>query len=200
MRRGAALALLAFPLAACGSSGKERTIDAGNAQKLVVSRAPGAAVVASAAPRDGIFRETAPDGRWQVVAAPGAAVRLLDAHTHAPLDALSTVAHPTALAWTADSRTFGVGSSSGKVSVWEEFDHRTFDLAGAHAPVTALAFSGDGTLAVSAHADRTLRIWDTHSHKQVASIRLPEVATRLAASAHRILAGGTTMWQLRLPR
>jgi WD40 repeat protein len=201
MRRGAALALLAaLPLAACGSPGGARTIDAGNAQKLVVSRAPGAAVVAPAAPRDGVFRETAPDGRWQVIAAPAAAIRLLDAHTHALLDVLSAVAHPTALAWTADSRTFGVGQSSGTVSVWEEFDHRTFDLAGVHAPVTALAFSRDGTLAISAHADRTVRIWDMDSHEQVASLRLPEFATRLAASMDRILAGGTTTWQLRLPR
>jgi WD40 repeat protein len=158
------------------------------------------AVVAAAAPRGGAYRKTAPDGRWQVIAAPGASVRLVDAHTHAPLDALSVVAHPTALAWTADSRTFGVGSSSGKVSVWEEFDHRTFDLASAHAPVTALAFSRDGTLAFSAHADGTLRIWDMDSHKQLASIHLPEVATRLSAGPQRILAGGTRIWQLRLPR
>jgi WD40 repeat protein len=110
------------------------------------------------------------------------------------------VAHPTAVAWTRDSRTFAVGSSSGTVSVWEEFDHKTFDLAGVRAPVTALAFSPDGSLAVSAHGDRTVRIWDTGSHKQLASIRLPEVARRLSVSLDAVLAGGARAWELRLPR
>jgi WD40 repeat protein len=202
MRRSAtaAVALALLVLAGCGSHASHR-LDAGNAKKLVVAAAPpGVVVAAQATQRHGVLRATAPDGRWQVIAAPGAAVRLVDAHTHAPLDALAVVAHPTALAWTRDSRTFAVGSSSGTVSVWEEFDHKTFDLTGVRAPVTALAFSPDGSLAVSAHADRTVRVWDTDSHKQLASFRLPEVARRLSVSLDAILAGGSRIWELRLPR
>jgi WD40 repeat protein len=197
--------LLVFVLAGCGLSGHAGTIDARNAHELVVSEAPagssagGAAVALSG----GGLRRVAPNGKWAIVAVARRPVVLRDAHSGATFDTLSPVAAPTAIGWSADSKTFAVGSRDGRISVWEEFRHRSFDLAATHTSVLAIALSPDTELVVATYADASLRVWDAQRHRQVARIRLPAPAARvrLAPDGQRILAGGvSTTWQLTLPR
>jgi WD40 repeat protein len=194
--------LVPVALVGCGSSARAGAIDAHNAKRLVVSGAAQGALPAAASGVTPLTR-VAPNGKWKVVAAARRAVLLLDAATGATLDVLSTVAAPRSIGWTRDSRTFAVGGGDGRISVWEEFKHRTYDLTGARAAATALAFSPDGRLVASAHGDRTLRLWDAARRKQVALVTLPAVALRLRFSAdgRRLLAGDTSrVWQLTLPR
>jgi WD40 repeat protein len=177
MRRLALLAALAALAAGCGSSGSS-AIDAKNASKLKLETLTSASWPEESTTAPHTYR--APNGRWAVIVEAGKPVRLVDAHTGRPLDALSVVAHPTAVAWTPDSRTFAVGDASGKISVWEEFDHRTFDLQGGHARVFDLAFSPDTLLLASVQSDRTLRVWDLLHERQAASYTLPQHADRVA--------------------
>jgi WD40 repeat protein len=194
-------------LAGCGSS-SPHAIDAHNARKLVVAPAPPPKRDPRATYRittgaDVVVQLPAPNRKWLVRASAGKPIELRDARSGGVLDTLSVVADPVSAAWSADSTTFAVGDMRGRVSVWDEFTHRTFDLVGPHSPVTALALSPDKRLVATAQADRSLRIWDAASRKQVAELRLPGVAVtlRFSADGRELSAASLSRaWQLTLPR
>jgi WD40 repeat protein len=199
--------ILVVALAGCGSAAPH-AIDAHNARKLVVMPSASPKLNPRATYRittgaDVVVQLPAPNGKWLVRAAAGKPVELRDARSGGVLDALSVVTAPVSLAWSADSTTFAVGDMRGRVSAWNEFTHHTFDLVGPHSPVTALAISPDKRLVATAQTDRSLRIWDTGSRKQVAKLRLPGVPITLRFSADgRALSAASLSraWQLTLPR
>jgi hypothetical protein len=203
MRRRVLL-LLVVALAGCGSSGA-KTIDAGNAKKLeAATMSPG--VFASdrhATLVGGRLELRAPNARWNVSAAPKR-VAFADARTGKTVDALvSPIARPAAIAWTRDSQAFAVGGKDGRVTVWEEFKHRTYDLPTGKSEVAALAFSPDARLLATAQEDGGLRIWDLDRRKEVARLGPREIVTlvRFTADDRRILAlTATGALQLKLPR
>src|SRR3954451_18147171 len=156
-------------LAGCGGSSSDGRIDAGNAQDLVASRAHDVRAVPRADAVHGRLDLVSPSGKLKVSAVAGT-VRLLDATTGATLDTLaSQVARPSAIAWARDNRTFAVGGADARLTVWEEFRHRTYDLP-VGGPVTALAFSPDTTLLASAQRSTGVRIWDLAHRKAVARV------------------------------
>ena len=186
-------------------------IDSRNAHELVLSKAPAGS---SVGPIQGRFigaslRVIAPNGKWAVVARPRQAVRLEDAHTGATLDTLSVLSAPTAASWRADSTTFAVGTRFGRISVWDEFRHRTLDLVTGHPEdrVNLVAISPDGRLVAGLYGDERLRVWETDDRREVARIRMPRrvlrVSDRLrfARDGRSILIGDPAQaWQLTLPR
>jgi WD40 repeat protein len=188
------LLLVLVVVAGCGGS-STRVIGAGNVHKLIVSGVAqdGVPAVSSLA---------APNGKWKLAPAPGS-LRLLETRSDATLDELVTrIAAPSAGAWSRDSKTFALGGRGGRVSVWNEFEHRTFDLMGAATPVGALAFSPDSRLLVAAHG-RELVFWNLAARKRVDARLLPGVATtlRFSADGRTLFARGASgAWQLTLPR
>jgi WD40 repeat protein len=201
------LGVVVLLAAGCGGSSSDGRIDAGNAQDLVASRTGDVGVGSRAHVANGRLELVAPSGKLEVAAVPGT-VRLLDAKTGATLDTLaSRISRPSAIAWAQDSRTFAVGGADGRLTVWEEFRHRTYDLPVA-APVTGLAFSPDATLLAEADTGTGVRIWDTASRKGVARfgsvLGRGYVVTRMRFDndgRRLVLAGsGTSGWQLTLPR
>jgi WD40 repeat protein len=196
--------LLLVALAGCGSSGDGR-IDAHNAERLRAADASQGALkgAARATLSGGRLELVSPSGRWKVSARAGT-VRLLDAATGETVDTLvSRIARPSAIAWTRNSETFAVGGKDGRVTVWEEFKHRTYDLPAGTSPVTALAFSPDTRLLVTAQGAGGLRVWELSGPKQVARLEPGILARdlRFSADGRRLFAGnGTRAWQLRLPR
>jgi WD40 repeat protein len=190
-------------LAACGSSAAS-TIDTHNAKRLEVSRISPDALASAPEPRTegGSVVWTAPNRKWAIRLEKSHPIRLVAVPAGKTLDTLATRDAAVA-AWTRDSKTFAVGDRKGLISVWGEFDHRTYDLHGPPHSVTALAFSPDRTLLVEAADDRRVRLWNTHTKQVVVTIRLSAVADRLLfpADGRRILAGNEKRaWQLRLPR
>jgi WD40 repeat protein len=201
------LAVGVLLVAGCGGSRSDGRIGAGNASDLVASRADDVGVLSRAHVANGGLELVAPNTKLRVSAVPGT-VRLVDAKTGATLDTLaSRISRPSAIAWTPDSRTFAVGGADARLTIWEEFDHRTYDLP-VGAPVTALAFSPDTTLLAEADGGTGVRIWDLANRKGVGLFGSPlgpaYVATRMRFDndgRRLVLAGdGTTGWQLRLPR
>jgi WD40 repeat protein len=191
-------------LSGCGGSGSDGRIDAGNAKQLEPSRAGVVLGPSRAADASGRVELLAPSGKLRVSAASGM-VRLLDAQTGATFDTLvSRIVRPSAIAWTHDSRTFAVGGADGRVTIWDEFRHRTYELSAGGSPVTALAFSPDMRLLVSGQRSRGVRIWDLAKRKEVAALGPYFVVTRVrfTADGRRILLAGegTSTWQLKLPR
>src|SRR3954469_14231493 len=187
MRTRLLLLALVVALAGCGGAHETR-IDAGNAAKLRVE--PAAPPIARAGAKLQVVRADdlnlqlpSPDHKWLLSVRAGKPIALRDARTHDVVDTLSVVGSPSALGWSADSTTFAVGDMRGRVSVWDEFKHRTFDLTGVRSPVTAVALSPDKRLVVTAHADRTVRVWETRSRKQVARLKLPSAPFTLRFSA-----------------
>jgi WD40 repeat protein len=155
--------LLLVALAGCGSSARD-TIDAHNARQLELSRP-------SSGPLGGVPKVihtaidqvelVSPNGKWKVVARKRS-VGLLDAATGSSVDVLvSRIAQPSALAWTDDSETFAVGGwQGGQISVWAEFQHRTYDLPAKTRGVAALAFSPDARLLAAAEEEGGIRVWE----------------------------------------
>jgi WD40 repeat protein len=193
--------LLVVLLAGCGSSTQTR-IDAHNAKQLQLSRVSAGALggVRHATVRNGLLELVAPSGSWKVSAG-ARSVRLLDARTGATLDALvSQIASPTVIAWTRDGKAFAVGGKDGRITVWEEFKHRTYDLPAGKSQVTALAFSSKERLLASAQSDGGIRIWDLAKRKEVARLGPAGVIHKLLFSGdgQELFAGDR--WQLRLPR
>jgi WD40 repeat protein len=191
-------------LAGCGSSSDGR-IDAHNAQKLRATDASRGPLTSAARATfsAGHLELVSPSGRWKVSARAGT-VRLLDAATGETVDTLvSRIARPSAIAWTRDSETFAVGGKDGRVTVWEEFKHRTYDLPTGTSPVTALAFSPDTRLLVTAQGEGGLRVWELSGTERVARLAPGILATelRFSADGRRLFAGNATRaWQLTLPR
>lgn len=109
-----------------------------------------------------------PAGDWVAVAEPSGAFRLLDAQTGQEMKRFQ---HPdTALdiAFSPDGRFAAAGGEQGRLSL---LDGKTFTelvpLTGHREDISRVTFSADGVLMASASLDRTVRIWNVQSRKEL---------------------------------
>jgi WD40 repeat protein len=78
----------------------------------------------------------------------------------------------TAVAVSLDARRIATGSADGLVKVWEtDFFHPLLELGGHTGGVRLIRVSADGTRAVTAGDDRTVRVWDLKSGKELRGFR-----------------------------
>ena len=125
------------------------------------------------------FAALSPDGTRIVTATEGAAARIWDAASGAPLATLAgheaqvnfAAFSPDGITATGD-RTAITASPDHSARVWDALSgQETAALRGHEAQVNFAAFSPDGKLVVTASADRTARIWDAVSGRDLAVLR-----------------------------
>jgi WD40 repeat protein len=109
----------------------------------------------------------------------------------------------TAPVFSPDGRTFGVCATV-LIELWEVGSgNDRAHLGGPHGSPRVLAFSPDGRLLASGNEDRTVRLWDLATGKEVHKIEHPGVPTGLAwLPGGQALASGSTdgtalVWDLK---
>jgi WD40 repeat protein len=100
---------------------------------------------------------------------PGSTVAVWNARTGARLFQRSLADHTTAIAFSPDSRTLGLGTASGPLLFWNARTGaaRAAPLHAANGNIDSVAFSPDGSLIAAGAYDRTSTVWNVRSHQQV---------------------------------
>jgi WD40 repeat protein len=77
--------------------------------------------------------------------------------------------HATAIAFSPDSRTLGLGTEGGQLLFWGARDghSRAAPIHAAAGAIDSVSFSPDGSLVAAGAYDRTSTVWNVRSHQQV---------------------------------
>jgi WD40 repeat protein len=113
-----------------------------------------------------------PDGRFVAAlgcCSPGSTVAEWDALTGAKVFQRSLADHATAIGFSPDSRTLGLGAASGQLRFWNTHSGRpsASPLQAATGNIATVSFSPDGSLVAAGAYDRTSTLWDVRSHRQI---------------------------------
>jgi WD40 repeat protein len=113
-----------------------------------------------------------PNGRMVAAlgcCAPGSTVAVWNARTGAQLLERSLVDHATAIAFSPDSRTLGLGTESGQLLFWNARTGapRAAPIHAANGNIDSVSFSPDGSVVAAGSYDRTATAWDLGSHRQI---------------------------------
>ncbi len=113
-----------------------------------------------------------PDGRFVAAlgcCAPGSTVAEWDARTGARVFQRNLADHATAIGFSPDSRTLGIGTASGQLLFWSAGNGRprAAPLHAATGNIDTVSFSPDGSLVAAGAYDRSSTLWDVRSHRQV---------------------------------
>jgi WD40 repeat protein len=100
---------------------------------------------------------------------PGSTVAIWNAQTGARLLQRSLADHTTAIAFSPDSRTLGLGTESGQLLFWNARTGapRAAPIHAANGNIDSVSFSPDGSLIAAGAYDGTSTAWDLRSHRQV---------------------------------
>lgn len=91
------------------------------------------------------------------------------------------------LAWNGDGSRMAAGSEHGRIDIWDVPAGRlSVRMQGPDSRVTILAFSHQGDLLASAGWDRTLRLWDPVSGKQLALYPTQDTDLHFSADDHTL--------------
>jgi eukaryotic-like serine/threonine-protein kinase len=114
-----------------------------------------------------------PDGRMLAAARTSSRlVELIDAHTGAPILALTNSSRLRALAWHPKSTQVAVASADGRVAAWiAATGRRHFLLPAAPAPAHSLAFNPAGTLLAAGGEDQCVRMIDLFALRYACEFR-----------------------------
>jgi WD40 repeat protein len=113
-----------------------------------------------------------PDGRFVAAlgcCSPGSTVAEWDARSGARVFQRNLADHATAIGFSPDSRTLGIGTESGQLLFWNARNGRprAAPLHAAAANIDTVSFSPNGSLVAAGAYDRTSTLWDVRSHRQV---------------------------------
>lgn len=99
----------------------------------------------------------------------GSTVAAWNARTGAQVFQRNLADHATAIAFSPDSRTLGLGTESGQLLFWDARDGhpRGAALQAANGNIDSVSFSPDGSLIAAGAYDRTSTVWDVRTHRQV---------------------------------
>jgi WD40 repeat protein len=100
---------------------------------------------------------------------PGSTVAVWNARTGARLLQRSLADHTTAIAFSPDSRSLGLGTASGQLLFWNARTGapRAAPLHAANGNIESVSFSPDGSLVAAGAYDRTSTVWNVRSHQQI---------------------------------
>src|SRR5205085_1231103 len=100
---------------------------------------------------------------------PASTVAVWNARTGATLLQRRLRGHTTAIAFSPDSRTLGLGTESGQLLFWNARNGhpRAAPLHAANGNIDTVSFSPDGSLVAAGAYDRTSTVWDLSSHREV---------------------------------
>lgn len=98
-----------------------------------------------------------------------------DGDTQVPEDPIDTIIFPdgsfVSLSWSPDSYFLSIGDTNGEIHLWNSTNHEIQTFQAHDGIVVSLAWSPDGMkIASVSDADDTVRIWDTTSYEQLATI------------------------------
>jgi WD40 repeat protein len=114
-----------------------------------------------------------PDGRWRAVGLGRGIVRLSSLRDGKIRVLRTGAGAATALAFSGEGRTLGVGTESGRAELWDvETGRRVRTLSGHKQAVTALAFSRDASFLFTASRDRDVRFWRTSTGVPTGLLRI----------------------------
>jgi WD40 repeat protein len=106
-----------------------------------------------------------------------------------------------AVGWLPDGSMVLAGYADGAVRTWDPSQRRPVRTYQAHdGPVTRLAVAGDGLSFASGSPDRTVRVWETHSGRLLATLRhaAPVLAVAMNHDGRLVLSsagdGSVTLW------
>ncbi len=145
-----------------------------------------------------------PGGRYMLSWSPWA-VQLWDADTGMEVRAFSAgIGQATSMSISRDGR-YAVAAAQNQKSVWlcdMEAGPRVYVLSGHTDEVTSVAISPDGSYAVSGSRDKTMRLWEVSTGKEVRVFQRPSMVMSVAFSPDgtRILSGefgsGMRIWDV----
>lgn len=134
-----------------------------------------------------------PDGRFVAAAGADAVVRVFDAQTRAEVRGLrGHTAWATAVAFGPGGRLLVSGGADGKALAFELTPQEGATPVGHLLKLTAVAVSPDGKTAATASADRTVKLWDVATGRELDTLSGP-TDTPLAVAflgADRLAVGG----------
>jgi WD40 repeat protein len=166
---------------------------------LFAASGAGSVLVIDAAARAPAVRLAVGDQQWQSMATDGsriaigdgAAIRLYQLGTWAPLGTLTGHKGPVASVWfLSDGRL--VSAAADATLVWGR-DIRLSEKLGDTNRVLALATAPDGTVFATTAGDGMVRIWDAATYRlllQLPGHRLPALALRLTHDGTAAISGG----------
>jgi WD40 repeat protein len=113
-----------------------------------------------------------PDGRLVAAlgcCAPGSTIEVWYARTGARVVQRNLPDHATAIAFSPDSRTLGIGTESGQLRFLDvrSGKQQAASIHAATGSIDTVSFSPDGSLVAAGAYDRTSTLWDVRSHRQV---------------------------------
>jgi WD40 repeat protein len=151
-----------------------------------------------------------PDGKTVAVANSMMEASLWDRATGKKRDSLPGSVGLARMAWSADGRTIAGGTGNGTLIAWDAATRQPRPPMGKHrGGIQALTFSADGRLLVAGGGSSVfdkvpfgeLRVWDTTTGKEIASLAVPTPVSTVALSRDgRLLAadlgGDIHLWDV----
>ena len=142
-----------------------------------------------------------PDGT-RIAVARNTDVQIVDADTGVILHTLSHPDRAFGVAWNPDGQTLAVGCDDSVICLWDTLNWgRRLEIRGHFAAVEHVAFNHDGRLLASSSWDRTSRLWDAHSGREL--VRTMNHAVQFSSDGRWLGLGlaGTAVgrWEVAMP-
>lgn len=98
----------------------------------------------------------------------------------------------TSLCYSPNGETLAVGTVTGPIRMWDARSGKMLFKLDGHEGITLfLAFSSDGRRLASAGSDKTVRVWDLSTRKEVSTLRTPDIVEYISFSPEgQLLASG----------
>jgi WD40 repeat protein len=161
-----------------------------------------------------------PDGKWAITGAMDSAVRLWDVETGKQVALFPILKdYPRCAAWSPDGRRIAIGhfstgptflTSPGTLRIWDVENRKLlFSGPGHTAPITAVDWSRDGKHILTSSFDRSVRLWDAKTCKQLKRLTVSSQGCDGVAflpGSQRFIATGwasdfdLTLWDIRSER